>query len=413
MSRRKIFAALSQKNLFITLILGFASGLPFPLIFGTLQAWLTREKIDLSTIGLFSLVSLPYAFKFLWAPLLDKFNPPFLGRRTGWIAIFQLCLAGAIILMGTMNPHVSLWMLAIMSLSVSWFSASQDIVVDAYRSDLLSQEERGLGAALAVMGYRIALLISGALALILSDHIDWQTIYLIMGCLMAFCSIATWFAPPTKEETSRPSITEAFVQPLKDLWQRPNVVPILLFVLLYKLGDSTAAMMTTPFLVQIGFTGTEIGAVQKGFGLLSTIAGGLAGGALMTRLSLGKALFGFGILQAVSNLLFAAVAWTGPERGMLILAIAGENICGGLGTTAYTALLMGLCNRKFSATQYALLSSIMAVTRNLAGVFSGYMAESLGWQHFFVTTSVLAVPGLLLLLVKGLRTEINKTALQG
>lgn len=408
MSLRKYASALSQRSLVITLILGFSSGLPFPLIFGTLQAWLTKEQVDLSTIGLFTLASLPYAFKFLWAPLLDKFNPPLLGRRTGWIAIFQLLLALGIAVMGTMNPHVSLWALAAMSLCVSFFSASQDIVVDAYRTDLLAAEERGLGAALAVLGYRIALLVSGALALILSDHLTWQMIYLIMAGIMGVCSLASWFAPNPVDHTTRPSFAEAFLEPLKDMWNRPNVGPILLFIILYKLGDSTAAMMTTPFFVQIGFTGTEIGAVQKGFGLLSTIVGSLVGGFLLTRLTLGKALLGFGVLQAISNLLFAVVAWTGPERSMLMLAIAGENICGGLGTTAYTALLMGLCNRKFSATQYALLSSLMAITRNFSGVFSGYLAESLGWMQFFAMTSLLAIPGLLILLHGGIRSEINR-----
>lgn len=400
--------AFANRRMLFTFLMGFSSGLPFPLIFGTFQAWLTDAKVDLTTIGLLSLVALPFNFKFVWAPLLDKYVPPLFNRRTGWIAIFQLALALTLAVMSATDPTRDLMNLAVLALCVSFFSASQDIVIDAYRTDILHQEERGLGASMAVLGYRLALLTSGALAFILSDHMAWGQVYLIMAAIMGTCVFFSWLSPDIENFQPIPmKLKQAFVEPLVQFFSRPGAWAILAFIILYKMGDATAGSMTTPFLKQIGFTGTQIGTVNKGFGLVATILGSFIGGAFIVRLGILRALFMFGVLQAISNLAFAALAMVGPNQGMMIAAIGIENICGGLGTTAFTAFLMGLCDKRFSATQYALLTSLMAVTRTVAGSGSGYLAANYGWPMFFFITTLFALPGLAFLMSRKLREEIT------
>lgn len=402
----RVFKIYLSGKMPLMFVLGFASGIPLALTGSTLSAWMVKEGVDIKTIGLFSLVGLPYAFKFLWSPLMDRFVPPFLGRRRGWMIITQLLLIITISAMGFYNPASTPLLIAAMALSLAFFSASQDIVLDAYRTEYLKPEERGAGVGVWIMGYRIAILISGAMALILSDHLSWKMVYLIMGLFMVVGCIATVLAPeplkinPASESIEPPkSLYEAAVLPFVEFFRRPGALEVLLFIILYKLGDIAAAQMTTPYILgHIGFSGTELGTIYKGFGMAATIAGALIGGAIMSRWSLKKSLLIFGVLQGISTLIFAVLEFTGRQIWALSLVVGTENLCGGMGTAAYTAFLMGLCNKKFTATQYALLSSLMAVGRYVTGAPTGFLADAVGWVMFFVICTALALPGLLLLL---------------
>lgn len=401
-----VFKIYCSGKMLLMLVLGFASGMPLALTGSTLSAWMVAEGVDIKTIGLYSLVGLPYAFKFLWSPLMDRFVPPFLGRRRGWMIITQLLLILTISTMGFFNPASMPILIATMAVALAFFSASQDIVLDAYRTEYLKPEERGAGAGVWVMGYRVAILVSGALALILSDYVSWKIVYFIMGIMMAVGCIATLLAPeplninPASERIEPPkSLIEAVVFPFVEFLKRPGAIEILFFVILYKIGDITAAQMTTPYILKyIGFSRTELGAIYKGFGMAATIAGALVGGAIMSKWSLKRSLMVFGVLQGVSTLVFIMLEFTGRQIWALAVVIGTENFCGGMGTSAYTALLMGLCNKKFTATQYALLSSLMAVGRFVTGAPTGYLADAVGWVMFFVICTALALPGLLLLM---------------
>ena len=391
--------------MFLMMVLGFASGTPLALTGSTLTAWMVTEGVDIKTIGLYSLVGLPYAFKFLWSPLMDRYVPPFFGRRRGWMMITQVALIITISAMGFFNPSSMPILLATMAVALAFFSASQDIVLDAYRTEYLKPEERGAGSGVWIMGYRIAILVSGAVALILSDYISWKTVYVIMGLMMIIGCIATYIAPeplktnPDIERIEPPkSLHDAVFLPFIEFFRRPGALEILLFIILYKLGDIAASQMTTPYILQhIGFSRTELGAIYKGFGMAATIAGTLVGGAIMTKWNMKMSLFVFGVLQGISTLIFIILEFTGRELWALSLVIGVENFSGGMGTAAYTALLMGLCNKKFTATQYALLSSLMAVGRYVTGAPTGYLVDAVGWVMFFVICTALAAPGLLIL----------------
>jgi len=406
MNRLRIAQIYFSPRMLLMLVLGFASGMPLALSGGTLTAWMVAEGIDIRTIGVFSLTGLPYAFKFLWSPLMDRYVPPFLGRRRGWMLVTQLLLVVTLAALGFFNPSSNLPLVALLAVAIAFFSASQDIVLDAYRTEYLTPTERGAGAGVWIMGYRIALLVSGAAALILSDHLPWRTVYVLMGGLMTIGCIATLIAPEPRLQdregrTVAPpaSLREAVVNPLVEFFRRPGSLEIVLFVVLYKIGDVAAAQMTTPFILQhVGFSRTELGAVYKGLGMVATIVGTLAGGALMIRWSLKRSLFVFGVLQGVSTLSFILLEFTGRQIWALGVVIGIENITGGMGTAAYTALLMGLCNTRFTATQYALLSSLMAVSRYVTGAPTGFLAAAVGWPAFFTVCALLAAPGLLLLL---------------
>jgi PAT family beta-lactamase induction signal transducer AmpG len=393
------FQVVRSPRVAAVLFLGFASGLPLALSSGTLQAWMTVAGVDIKTIGLFSLVGLPYTVKFLWAPVMDRYAPAFLGRRRGWVAVTQLALIGVIAVMGAMDPTRSPLALAGLAMLLAFASASQDVVVDAYRTDVLTEKERGLGAAVSVLGYRIALLISGALALVLSDQIGWRNTYWLMAGLMGIGLLAALFGPEPDEQVRPPrTLAEAVVGPLKEFFGRPEAVVTLLLIVLYKLGDAFAGSLTTAFLIRgVGFTPTDVGAINKGLGLIATIVGALFGGGLMVRLGLYRSLLLFGVLQAVSNLSFMVLAWAGKSYALMIVAVAFENIAGGMGTAAFVALLMALCDHRFSATQFALLSALAAVGRVFVGPPSGFLVDAVGWVWFFFCTFLVALPGLLLL----------------
>ncbi len=392
------FGVYGSKRVAILIAVGFSSGLPLALTGSTLQAWLVSEGINLKLIGIFSIVGMPYSLKILWSPLLDRYSIPFLGRRRSWIFIFQVLLAFLFVLLAFLNPSNSIGLVGIVAFMIAFSSASQDIVIDAYRTEVLQPDERGAGAATTVLGYRIAMLVSGALALMLSDIMPWKNVFLLLGIVMLSCVIFTFIAPEPHTYSSSPkSLKEAVVLPFIDYFSRPSAISMLLFIVVFKLGDVLAASMTTPFLLDIGFTRSEVGLVYKAFGLASTLIGALLGGGVMSRIGMNRSLWVFAILQALSNFAFAILAMVGKNYYMLVCAVAIENITGGMGTAGFVAFLMSLCNTRFTATQYALLSSLMALTRVIAGVPTGFLASNLGWTQYFVVTTLGALPGIMLL----------------
>ncbi len=391
-------SSLLNRRIVVSLLHGFSSGLPLALTAGTLQAWLASEKVDIRTIGWFSLVGLPYTWKFLWSPFFDRYVTPFLGPRRGWILILQLLLIGSIVFLGSLNPVATPVLVALIAMAVAFVSASQDIVIDAYRTEILRPEERGPGASAVTIGSRVALIISGAVALILADHLSWQTVYSLMAGSLLIGVFATFWGPEPERPIVHPrSLREAVIEPLKDFFKRPQAVAILFFVVLYKFGDAFAVSLATPFLIQTGFTMTQIGTVFKGVGMVATILGVMAGGGIISRIGVHRSLWVFGVLQAVSNLGFLAIALKGNNFPLLLGVIGFDQICAGLGTAAFVAFLMSLCNVQFTATQYALLTSVMAIARVTVGVPAGYVVASFGWPIFFVISLLAAIPGLVLL----------------
>ena len=383
------------------LFLGFSSGLPLALSGGTLQAWLTVEDVDIKTIGLFSLVGLPYTLKFLWSPLMDRFVVPIFGRRRGWIALSQLALIGLILAMSVTSPQNGLWFLALLAFCLTFVSASQDVAIDAYRTEVLRERERGMGAAVSVTGYRVAMLVSGALALILSEYLGWRATYMLMALIMSIGVVAVWLGPEPEDPGTPPaSMKDAVEGPFKEFFSRTGVWSLLALIVLYKLGDAFAGSLTTTFLIRgVNFSVGEVGAINKGMGLASTIIGALFGGVLMARLRLFKSLLIFGILQAVSNLSFMVLALVGKSYPLMIFTIAFENLAGGMGTAAFVAFLMILCNHSYTATQFALLSALASLGRVFVGPLSGVLVDGMGWTVFFFTTFLFALPGLVLLWV--------------
>jgi PAT family beta-lactamase induction signal transducer AmpG len=388
-------AAVMNRRLAVMLPLGFASGLPLALTAGTLQAWLTVEGVDLKTIGIFTLVGLPYTLKFLWAPFMDRIVPPWFGRRRGWMLLTQLCVAIGLGLMAMTSPRTHPEWLAAYAVLVAFLSASLDIVFDAYRTDTLQPHERGLGAAVWVNGYRIALLVAGAGALWLADFVGWQATYLAMAAVMlAGAAIIIASPEPTRLADPPKSLGEAVGAPLREFFSRPQALGFLAVIVLYKLGDAFASSLQTAFLIGgMGFSPTEVGAV-KGLGIFATLFGALLGGVMMTRTSLVPSLLLFGLLQAVSNLGFAVLAAAGKSTAILTAAVVIENVTGGMGTAAFVALVMSLCDPRYTATQFALLSSLEALGRVFAGRPSADLVDLMGWAQFFVVTLVVALPGL-------------------
>ena len=398
-----ILHVFASRRMALVLFLGFCSGLPLSLTGSTLQAWMTESRVDLATIGRFALVGLPYTMKFLWSPFLDNVRPLFWGRRRGWAILAQIALVLLIVLMGSLDPQTELGTLSLVAIAIAFFSASQDIVLDALRTELLKPEELGAGAGVYVMGYRLAMLVSGALALILADHLEWQQVYWIMAGAMGLGSLAVVFAPePRIEIASQPqagslSWSEKVFQPFLDFFKRSGAIEILLFVMVYKLSTMMATALTTTFLMSLGFTKTEIGAVTKVAGLIATIVGTLSGGALMVRLGTKRALWIFGFLQSIAGLTFLLLSYTGKNTAAMTAVIVVENFMIGLGVAALSGFMMAICNRQFTATQFALLSSLTAVSRVVLVSQAGVIAEKLGWHGYFIFSVLLAIPGLLLL----------------
>ncbi len=391
---RSIFSG----RMLVALLMGFSSGLPLLLTGSVLQAWMTDEGVDLGTIGLFALVGLPYTLKFLWAPLTDRYCLPFFGRRRGWLISIQLILMASIAALGWTEPAVSTLGVAVAAWLVTFFSASQDIVIDAYRREALSDRELGLGASLYVNGYRVGMLLASGGGLIMADFMSFTLVYQLMALTMLVGIVTTVFAPEPDIHADTPTtLRQAVIQPFVDYFRRPDAVLILVFILLYKVGDTMASNMTTPFYLAIGFSKSEIGAVVKLFGFWATIIGGVAGGIIMLRTGIYRALWGFGILQALSTAGFAVLAQVGYHLPLLAGVIAFENLSAGMGTAAFVAFMASLTDKRFTATQYALLSSLMGVPRVIVAAPTGYFAEWLGWTVFFTACALIAIPGLLLL----------------
>lgn len=396
-----IFKKKLSKDMLIMFFMGFASGLPYLLTGATLSLWLKEEGLSLSSIGLFTLVGVPYTFKFLWAPIFDRYTLPFLGRRKGWLVVVQGFLILSLLGIAMTDPKENIILLAVMCVVTSFVSATQDVLLDAYRREVLPNEELGLGTSVFVTGYRVSMsFIAASLAPVLADALgSWSLVYQIMAGLAGIGLLTTLFSPePVVKEKPPQKLKEAIVEPLKEFFKRKDFQFILLFILLYKIGDSIAATMLNPFYLDVGFTKTEIGIVAKQVGFWSAIGGGIVGGTLMIKMGLVRALVIFGILQNVITMSFAYLLYTGPMLTPLAIAVGADTFAGAMGTTAFVALMAQLTNKKYSATQYALLSSLMAVPSKLISANAGFLAEGLGWFGFFAFCTIIGLPGLFLLL---------------
>jgi len=383
----------------IAALMGFASGLPLLLTGSVLQAWLKDGGVDLARIGLFALVGLPYTLKFLWSPLFDRYALGTMGRRRGWLLLMQVALALSLAALSFSRPQADdLIVVSIAALAVAFFSASQDIVVDAYRRESLSDLELGLGSAMYVNGYRVGMLLAGGGGLILADWLSFPQMYQLLAAFMAVCIIVTLAAPEPPLPEGRPrSLAQAVFLPFRDYFMRDGAWLALAFILLYKLGDTMASAMTTPFYLDLGYSKTEIGTVVKLFGFWATLAGATLGGLWILRIGLRRALWLFGIGQMVSTFGFVVLAGLQPTVAALAAVVAIENLTGGLGTAAFVGFMGALTDRRFTATQYALLSSLMGVPRVFASAPTGWLAEGLGWAGFFLLCVLIALPGVALL----------------
>lgn len=398
----------------VILLLGFSSGLPLALTGGTLQAWLSTSNVDIHTIGWLTLAGIPYTWKFLWSPFMDRFVLPWLGRRRGWMMACQLAIMAVMLALSQEGEHPDLTHLSLLTVLLAFLSASQDIVIDAYRSDLLSQPERGMGAALAVLGYRLAMLVSGALALVLAAELGWMTTWQIMAALMSIGIIATlWGEEPKAGIAHTPrNLRESLVEPFREFLSRPAAWWLLGLILLYKLGDAFAGALITHFLLKgAGFSLAQVGMVNKFVSLIATLLGALLAGILMLRWSLYRSLLWFGVLQGGAALGYFWLAVDEPTLMMMATAVFIENFTAGMGTSAFSALLMSLCNQRFTATQFALLSALAAVGRIYVGPVSGHLVDMLGWSGYFLFAMAAAAPGIVL--VWRLKTQLELLELNG
>jgi len=378
-------------------LLGFASGLPLILTDSTLKLWIQDAKVPLQTIGFFSLVQLPYNLKFLWAPLLDHFELPFLGRRRGWLLVTQVLLVVALAAMAFGDPVGRLSLLAAFALGVAFLSASQDIASDAWRTEILPRSQQASGTTTSIAAYRVAILLASAGALALADHFGWRATYLLMAAAMTLGIVGTLLAAEPEVGNPHRTLGAAVVEPFRNFLLRPHALWALLFIVLYKLGDQLATSLAPVFLREVGFSKTLIGTVMKGVGLPALVAGGYLGAFFMRRWSLRKALLVFGLVQILSVLVLLVPAVMGPKVGALIASIALENLGFGMGVAAYMTLIMRLCDLRFTATQFSLLTSLAALPRTLLAAPAGMAAISYGWRGYFIFCAIAALPGLLLL----------------
>ncbi len=392
---------LFSRRMLVCIFIGFSSGMPLYVLIQLVPAWLRSNGVDLATIGLFALVSLPYTWKFLWSPLMDRYRPPFLGRRRGWALLTQLALVVAIGLLGQFDPKESLQAIVVLVFLVSLFSASQDIVIDAYRRELLTDDELGTGNSFFINAYRLSSLVPGALALILSDHLPWSTVYWITGAFMVVGVVTTLVIREVSDDALAPhSLREAVVEPFLEFFRRDGTataLAILAFMFLYKLGDNMATALATPFYLDMGFSRTEIGSIAKVAALWSVVAGSVIGGLAMLRLSINRALWIFGSVQLVTILGYAWLSLAGHSPLGLFLVVSAEYLGVGLGTVALTAYIARETSRAFTATQFALFTSLIAVPRTVANASTGFLVEAMGYTWFFLLCTAVAVPGMLML----------------
>ena len=429
-----------ERRVFVILLLGFSSGLPLLLVFQTLSAWLKESEVSLTMIGWFSLASTAYALKFLWAPMVDKMPIPFLssalGQRRAWIILSQSLVALSMLGLGSMDPSQELSWVAIWAVALATASATQDIAVDAYRIESLDEEQLGAGSANYVLGYRVAMLVAGAGALFVADIWNWSVAYGVMASLMSIGIVTVLVSPEPKNFSAEKKeihehelghflgkhvgqfnflhivavkLYDAVICPFADFVSRPNWILILLFVALYKYGEALLGIMANPFYLDMGFSKSEIAAVSKGYGLTMTLIGGYLGGILVARYGIMKSLLYAGILQCFANMAFALQAYVGYSVPMLAVTISVENLTAGMATTAFIAYLSSLCNVAYTATQFALLTSLMNMTRTVFSSWGGWLADHMDWISYFVLTTVAAIPGLIVLLMLIRRLPIQDT----
>lgn len=397
-SFREIGHALKKKPMILALLMGFSSGLPLLLTLRTLQAWMTEANVDLKTIGLFAFVGTPYSWKFLWAPFVDRFQLSKLGRRRSWLLASQIILVALLLFMATLNPQNNIHIFAGVCILVAFWSATQDIVIDAFRRETLLDEEQGIGSTLYIYGYRIAMWISGAGALALATALSWNQVYTIMACFVALCIvIPLWAEEPVNVQVRQFSFIQSFYLPLKDFFKRQGSFLVLCFILLYKVGDTIAGSMATPFYLKLGFEKIDIAAIAKTLSLPAVLIGGAIGGIIVFRFTLKKSLFIIGIFQMLSTAGFAWLAEVGINKSALAAVVIFEDISGAMGSAALTAFIALLTKREFTATQFALLTSLISLPRTLLSAPSGYWAESLGWSPFFMMCASLGIPALILI----------------
>ena len=396
-----IWRDLLTKKMLICIFTGFTSGLPLFILISLLPAWLSSSGMDLKTIGLFALIQFPFTWKFIWAPIFDRFTFG-MGRRRGWLIIFQVLLLITICSFGFLEPQSQVSTVAIISIVIAFFSASQDIVIDAYRRELLSDSELGIGNAIHVNAYKISSLIPGSLALILADSFDWEFVFLITGLFMLPGIIMTLLInEPLLRYGSPKTLKEAVIEPFKEFKTRKGIKGaflILLFIFLYKIGDSMATALATPFYLDLGFSMTEIGVIAKNAGLWPGIIGGLAGGIWMIKLGINRALWIFGFMQMFATLSFAWLAISGDNNLILAITVGLEFFAAGLGTTAFIAYIAKTTHPKYTATQFALFTGLASVPRTFTNASTGYLVEFFGWYQFFIFCFLIAIPGMLLLI---------------
>lgn len=414
MTKLSMKEAIFNRRMLICIFTGFSSGLPLFVLYQLVPGWLRSEGVSLAEIGLFSLIGIPYVWKFVWSPALDRFSLPFLGRRRGWMLLTQVILFGTIAAFGVVDPVLSIWSVAYLAAAVAFFSASQDIVIDAYRRELLSDQELGLGNSLNVQAYRVAGLVPGSLAFILADRLPWNSVFLIVAAFMLIGIVVTLCISEAHVENNAPkTMKEAITLPFKDFINREGLKSalfILAFLVLYKLGDSMATALQTPFFIDMGFTKTEIGVVAKSSGLIAMMIGLAIGGIVMLKLSINRALWLFGFVQIVSILGFAALAEIGNNVYALAFAMGFEYLGVGLGTAAFVAYMAKQTNPTFAATQFALFSALTALPRTFANATTGFIVEQIGWTGFYLFCVVLAIPGMLMLLSVAPWNEKIKTS---
>ena len=389
------------KKVIICFFTGFTSGLPLFILISLLPAWLMESGLDLKAIGLFALIQFPFTWKFLWAPLFDRFSFS-MGRRRGWLIIFQVLLLVSISISGFIDPKSQIMTVAIISITIAIFSASQDVVIDAYRRELLLDNELGLGNAIHVNAYKISSLIPGSLSLILADVFSWELVFFITGLFMIPGIILTILIKEPLLKTMPPkTIKEAVIEPFKEFINRKGIKEaflILLFIFLYKVGDSMATALATPFYMNLGFSMTQIGIIAKNAGLWASISGGILGGIWMIKLGINRALWIFGFMQMFATLSFAWLALSGDNPLILAITVGLEFFAAGLGTTAFIAYIAKTTNPKFTATQFALFTSLAALPRTITNASTGYLVEIFGWHNFFIFCFFIAIPGMILLI---------------
>lgn len=399
-NKKSFFALMFNQKMLVTLILGFSSGLPLLLTSNTLKFWLADAKVDITTIGYFGWVGLAYSLKFIWAPLTDRFSFFGIGRRRSWMLGSQFAIMAGLFFLGTIDPTTSLTTMALVAIWIAFFSATQDIALDAFRREYLEDSELGMGSTMSQYGYRIGMLVSGGLAVGMAGSFAWMYVYWLMALLVLVGIITTIFVQePAAGIENKTSLMESFVGPFREFLQRDGAIIILLFVFFFKLGDALSGAMLSPFYIEMGYEKVDIALIAKTFGLMSSLVGLFIGGVTIYKLGILRSLWLFGILQAASTASFALITYTGAVKWALAFAVIFEDVSAGMGNAAFMAFIASITNKKYTATQFAILASIATLGRNFFSGFSGHMVKAFGWEWFFYTCAMIAIPGMCLLYV--------------